>query len=173
MRKLFCGCLMIVYLAPPVLASDGIFVQEIKGEFDEIYGRVRQALEEARFFVIFEADIGHNLARNADRWGEDYNRNGYEGVRSMVICNPWYANQLLNLDPELMALCPMSVTLLYKGGTATVLFKRFASVAPASPAVDVLWEVENTIITAIESAATPDSTSRPGPSGATIESETR
>ncbi|MGH8246349.1 MAG: DUF302 domain-containing protein [Gammaproteobacteria bacterium] len=167
MRGLVCGFLMILYGASPVTASDGIFVQQIKGEFGAVYSRVHPALEEARFFVIFEADIGHNLARNADRWGEDYNRNAYEGVRSLVICNPWYANQLLNLDPELMALCPMSVTLLYKGGVVTVLFERLGVVAPGSPAADVLWEVENTIITAIESAATPDPVS--GPPGVGIE----
>lgn len=156
MKRLYCGCLMILCLAAPVTGADRIFAQEIKGEFSQIYGRVHQALEEARFFVIFEADIGSNLARNAERWGADYNRNGYEGVRSLVICNPWYANQLLNLDPELMALCPMSVTLLYKDGMATVLFERLSPVAPDSPALDVLWEVENTIITAIEGAATPE-----------------
>lgn len=36
--------------------------------------------------------------------GEDYNRNNFEGVHSMVICNPWYANQVLNLDPVMMTL---------------------------------------------------------------------
>ncbi|HSR63949.1 MAG TPA: hypothetical protein VLN56_11145 [Gammaproteobacteria bacterium] len=36
--------------------------------------------------------------------GEEYNRNNFEDVHSMVICNPWYANQVLNLDPVMMTL---------------------------------------------------------------------
>lgn len=36
--------------------------------------------------------------------GEDYNRNNFEGVHSMVICNPCYANQVLNLDSVMMTL---------------------------------------------------------------------
>ncbi|MFN2330189.1 MAG: hypothetical protein ABR612_14875 [Chromatocurvus sp.] len=33
-------------------------------------------LEEAKFFVVFEPDIGENLSRFAERWGEDHNRTG-------------------------------------------------------------------------------------------------
>ena len=156
MRSALWRCLSFLCLSTSVAATDNIFVQEIRGDFGETYDRVHAALEEARFFVIFEADIGHNLARNAQRWGDDYNRNAYEGVRSMVICNPWYANQLLNLDPKVMAVCPMSVTVLYKQGVITVLFERLTAAAPDSPAHDVLWEMENTIISAIESVAMGD-----------------
>jgi uncharacterized protein (DUF302 family) len=118
---------------------------------EETYTELYQALERSRFYVIFEANIGKNLARNKDKWGEDYNRNAFEAVKSMIICNPYFANQLLNLDPDLMALCPMSVTLLHKQGTTTILFEKLMQVSPASPAEDVLWEVETTVITAIES----------------------
>jgi hypothetical protein len=45
----------------------------------------------------------------------------------------------------------MSVTLLHKQGTTTILFEKLMQVSPASPAEDVLWEVETTVITAIES----------------------
>jgi len=68
----------------------------------------------------------------------------------MVICNPWYANQVLNLDQTMMAMCPMTVTLLYNQGTTTVLFERFTPVAAGNPAEDILWKVENTVISAIE-----------------------
>lgn len=151
MRHLLTALLITSSLSLPVMAgSDAIFKHEIKGAFTEIYDKVYKALEESRFFVIFEVNIGKNLARNAERWGDDYNRNKFEGVRSMVICNPWYANQVLNLDPELMALCPLTVTLLYKNGNATVLFEKLMPVAKGSPAEAILWEVENTIISAIE-----------------------
>jgi len=131
--------------------TDAIYEANIDEPVDEIYQELYKALEVARFYVIFEANIGKNLARNAEKWGEDYNRNKFEAVRSMVICNPEYANQVLNLDPKMMALCPLTVTLLYKAGTTTILFEKLTPAATGSPAEDILWEVENTIISTIES----------------------
>ncbi len=136
--------------------TDTIYVAEVSKPVDEIYPALYQALEKARFYVIFEANIGKNLARNAEKWGENYNRNKFETVKSMVICNPEYANEVLNLDPKMMALCPLTVTVLYKAGTTTVLFEKLAPVAAGSPAEDVLWEVENTVISAIESVTDGD-----------------
>jgi len=126
---------------------------KVKQPFDEAYQALYAALEEARFYVIFEANIGQNLARHAGRWGENYNRNRFEHMKSMLICNPWYANQALNLDPRFMAMCPLSVGVIYKQGITTVYFKRLDNVAGSSAADDLLWEVENTIVSAIETVA--------------------
>lgn len=119
---------------------------------EEVYQSVYKSLEESRFYVIFEANIGKNLARNAERWGDEYNKNKFEFVKSMVVCNPYYTNQVMNLAPEMMALCPLTITVMHKEGSSTVLFRRLTPIGKGSDAEDVLWEVENTIITAIENA---------------------
>ena len=129
---------------------DAIYETSVRKPMEEVYSSLYKSLEASRFYVIFEANIGKNLARNAEKWGDDYNRNKYEEVRSMIICNPYYANQVMNLDPRMMALCPMNVTVLHKEGNTTILFERLLPVAAGSPAEDILWEVENTIISAIE-----------------------
>ena len=132
--------------------SGNIFSMQVAKAGEEVYPAVYKSLEASRFYVIFEANIGKNLARNAERWGEDYNRNNFDMVKSMIICNPYFANQVLNLDPEMMALCPLTVTVLSARGNSTVLFQRLTPIARDSAAADVLWEVENTVITAIENA---------------------
>ena len=151
MRNLALAAMTLMLLVPVAAgASDLIYSREIHGQFTQVYDQVHKALEDARFYVIFEANIGKNLARNAKRWGDDYNRSGFEQVRSLVICNPWYANQMLNLDPELIAVCPFSVSLLYRQGTATLLFERPGHLARGK-AADLMWEIENTITTALDS----------------------
>jgi len=129
---------------------EAIFSISVEKPAEEVYQSVYKSLEESRFYVIFEANIGKNLARNAKRWGDEYNRNNFEMVKTMVVCNPYYANQVMNLAPKLMALCPMTITVMHKAGKSTVLFKKLTPAAKGSAAEDVLWEVENTIITAIE-----------------------
>jgi len=151
MMRIFVALLLMFSLACQAgEESAAIFEISADKPMDEIYQNLYKSLEDSGFYVIFEANIGKNLEKNAERWGEDYNRNKFESVRSMVICNPNYSNQLLNLDPKMMALCPMNVTLLHKQGKTTVLFERLMPNAAGSPAQDILWEMENGIISAIE-----------------------
>jgi len=144
-------CVAMMFTNHVIAETDFVYEANVNQPFDGVYQDLYKALETSRFYVIFEANIGKNLARNAEKWGEDYNRNKFEAVRSMVICNPEYANQVLNLDPAMMALCPLTVTVLHKEGTTTILFERLMPAAKGSAAEDILWEVENTIVSAIES----------------------
>ena len=146
---------LLVFAFPCTAGGDDpplVLVFEVRKPFAEAYQEIHAALEEARFYVIFEANIGKNLARNAERWGEDYTRNGFEHIKSLVICNPWYANQALNLDPRFMGMCPLTVGVVHRQGLTTVYFRRLTNLA-GSRAEDLLWEVENTIISAIETVA--------------------
>jgi len=54
--------------------------------------------------VVFEPDIGNDLAGFAERRGGDVNHNALTKIRSMVFCNACYANQAGNLKPRLLAL---------------------------------------------------------------------
>ncbi|MGB5397634.1 MAG: DUF302 domain-containing protein [Gammaproteobacteria bacterium] len=149
--RLLCLCLF----AMQANAADGVFQLRVDKPVDEAYAAVYKALEDARFYVVFEANIGKNLAGFAERWGEDYNRSELSAIRSMVFCNGWYANQVSNLDPSMLGFCPLHLTLIEKNGTATVLFNRPSMAAGTSPAVPVLREVENAVIAAINKALQP------------------
>ncbi len=145
--------LLILFTASVVNAAEelqDIFSISVEKPGEEVYQSVYKSLEESRFYVIFEANIGKNLARNAERWGDEYNKNKFEMVKTMVVCNAYYANQVMNLAPKLMALCPLTITVMYKEGQSTVLFKKLTLTAEGSAAEEILWEVENTIIAAIE-----------------------
>lgn len=153
--SVLCVLLMVIlFCFHPVRAesiTDSVMTFQFKQPFEQAYQSLYQALEEARFYVIFEANIGNNLARNAERWGEDYNRNGFEHIKSLLICNPWYANQALNRDPAYMGMCPLSVGIVHKDGLNTVYFRKLSIEGDESAAAELLWEVENTIVSAIES----------------------
>lgn len=150
--------LTLLLLTTAVRAAEPVYEASAAMAMDSAYPAVREALEERRFFVVFEANMGDTLARFAERWGEDYNRNALDGIRSMVVCNAWYTNQVSNLDPRMLALCPLRVVLVSKEGTTRALFARPTAVAGDSPAARVLKEAEETIIEAIREGlgAAPD-----------------
>ena len=132
-----------------------VYKKTVKGEFTETYKKVFTALENNGYFVVFEPNIGKNLSHFEQRWGKDYNKNQLEAIRSMVFCNAWYANEVSNLDPDMMALCPLHITLTHKNGVTAILFVRPSQVAIASPAKAIAEEMEQDVIRAIEQGFIP------------------
>lgn len=135
--------------------SPGVRVWTTQQNLETTYDSVYKSLEDNRFFVVFEPDIGQNLARFSERWGEDYNRNALSGIRSMVFCNAWYANQVSNLDPDMLALCPLHVTLYARDNETRIVFTRPGHVGEGSQAQALLLELEDAVAAAIETAIAP------------------
>ena len=133
---------------------DTVYRQQINKPVSEVYDSLYKNLEEARFYVVFEPDIGANLARFSEKWGENYNQNNLSVIRSMVFCNAWYANKVSNLDPDMLGFCPLHLTLIERNGNTVVLFNRPGVIAQNSPAKELLIEIETEIITAIQKTLT-------------------
>ena len=147
--------LMIIGLACAQLTmadSPLVYVKQVPGNFDKTYKNVFNALEDNGYYVIFEPNIGKNLANFKDRWGKEYNKNKLEAIRGMVFCSAAQANEISNLDPVLLALCPLHITLTHKEGITQILFVRPSLVGSGSPAEKVTTELEQDVIRTIEAA---------------------
>ncbi len=132
------------------VSHPGVYVQQVDKPVSAVYDALYKSLEEARFYVVFEPDIGKNLARFSEKWGDDYNQNKLSVIRSMIFCNGWYANEVSNLDPNMLGFCPLHLTLIERDGKATVLFNRPGVMAKNSPAQKLLEEIEDKIIGAVQ-----------------------
>lgn len=138
---------------PQAFANDGnVRIWATDSDLDTTYKALYESLENNRFFVVFEPDIQRNLSRFAERWGEDYNRNKLEGIRAMVFCNGWYANQVGNADPDMLALCPLHITLTQQLGQTRILFIRPSRVAAGSKAQVIARELEEAVGKAVDGA---------------------
>jgi len=131
-----------------------IYDRTVTSGMDEVYKNIFTALENNSYFVIFEPNIGKNLSHFAKRWGDDYNKNKLTSIRSMVFCNAWYANKISNIDPSLLALCPLRITLYSKNKKTHILFIRPGKVAGSSKAQKIAKELEDDVIRTIEVAIT-------------------
>ena len=143
----------IALLMAPVFAADspiGVYRQHVNKPIAQVYDNVYKSLEDARFFVVFEPNIGANLANFSKKWGDDYNKNNLTGLRSMVFCNGWYANKVSNLDPDMLGFCPLHLSLVERDGETTVLFNRPSIIAQHSPAKALFLEIETEVIEAIK-----------------------
>jgi len=148
---IFFLALLLSAFGASARSGDAVYSRTVPGDFQRIYRDVYTGLEKAGFHVVYEAFISNALAKHAKEWGDDYNRNHYDVVRSIVICSPYYANQILNHDPKMMVVCPIKVTVLYKQGRATVLYEKLESIDEHSPARKVLQKVDDKIMGVIRS----------------------
>jgi len=128
----------------------GIYKQVVNQPMQKVYPAVYQALEDVNFYVVFEPFISKSISRFAEKWGDDYNQNKLDSIRSMVFCNGWYANKVSNADPDMLALCPLSLSLYEKSGKTVVAFARPSIFAGQSTAGPVLQEIESAVINAIK-----------------------
>jgi len=152
MKKLLFACLLLLW-GGVAAAGSPLFKAEVEAPMPKVYQALYQALENQRLWVVFEADLGGTIAGMAERLGENYNRNGLQGMRALVTCNAWYANEVSNHDPDMLALCPLRVAVTHKDGKTRMLFARPSLHAQGSPALPVIEEVEKLVIDAIEAAA--------------------
>ena len=70
----------------------------------------------------------------------------------MVFCNAWYANKISNIDPGLLALCPLRITLYNKDKQTHILFVRPGKIAANSKGHKIAKELEDDVIRTIEGA---------------------
>jgi len=156
--KIILRCFVLVWVLlsmSSVFAGevpDNVYRQQVNKPLSEMYDKVYKSLEDARFFVVFEPDIGANLARFSEKWGDDYNQNNLSAIRSMVFCNAWYANKVSNLDPDMLGFCPLHLSLIESDGNTIVLFNRPGVMARNSPAKELLRKIEAEVIEAIQKA---------------------
>jgi len=143
----------LLFVAQTAVADDRtVLIWETGKNLETSYDVVYTALEDNKFFVVFEPNIQKNLSAFAERWGKDYNRNGLEGIRSMIFCNGWYANAVSNADPDMLALCPLHITLVQKAGVTKILFVRPTVIAGDSKAQAVAREIEEGVSKALDEA---------------------
>jgi len=142
----------LVTMAQAFADASNVRVWRIEKDLETSYKTIYNSLEKHRFFVVFEPDIQSNISGFAERWGDNYNRNKLEGIRAMVFCNGWYANAVSNADPDMLALCPLHITLIQKDGVTSVLFVRPTAVADGSKAMAVAGELEQDVAKALDEA---------------------
>ena len=152
MRKPLTALILILLSTTLLTASSAIYKVAAHQPFAVSMHALKKSLEAQHLFIIAKADISGTLARMKGKLGKAYNKRGYDKVKSIIFCNPFYANDVLNSDPDMMALCPLKIMLLEKNGTTTALFVRPTALSGKSPAGKTLSTVERKVKMALKAA---------------------
>ena len=112
MRRVVLWITTLFWLGQLATADSRVLVWKLDHDLETAYTIIYKTLEKNRFYVVFEPNIQRNLSGFAERWGDNYNRNNLQGIRALVFCNVWYTNEISNADPDMLAMCPLHITLI-------------------------------------------------------------
>ena len=146
-------CLLLLTLSLSLWA-DAVYTKHYDAPIEKVYPKLIASFDSAYLIVISEIDILEKFkeAGLPDSFGKNFNTNNLTAIKTIIACNGWFGNAVANSDPEMMAFCPIRVTLIEKEGKTSIMYVR-PTVAPKdSKAYPVLQELEQKVIKAIEEA---------------------
>lgn len=149
MMKKIC----LVVLMSVGLWANSVFTHTLDRPMEEVYRELLEKFAQAHLVVVSEINI---LQKFKDvglpkKFGENFNTNELTGIRAIIACNGWFGNEVANADPEMMAFCPIRVTLIEKDGKTTLMFVRPGVAPKETKAYGVLLKLEDKVISTIKS----------------------
>lgn len=151
MKKLL---VLLFTLSITLLADSSVFTKTFDAPMAKVYPKIMNSFDNAHLIVVSEIDIlaKFKAAGLPEKFGKKFNTNNLTGIKAIIACNGWFGNAVANTDPEMMAFCPVRVTLVEKDGKTSVMYVRATVASKESKAYPVLEKLEAKVIQAIEAA---------------------
>jgi len=142
---------ILLTLSANLFASD-FYTKVIYEPIETYYPKFKAAIKKNHMNVLYELDLIKQFKDKGypAKFGKEFNTNKLDGVKTVLVCNGYVGNQVSNIDPIMMALCPIRVTLIKEGGRTTVVFLKHSSVSAPKKIKDLLITLDNVIINTID-----------------------
>jgi len=149
MKKILLACLLTL----SVWAADSnVYKVNYNVGVDKVLNNILTKFKAEGLVVVWQLDILEEFkSKGLDKkFGENFNKAGLSAVKTIIVCNGKFGNDIINADSDMMAYCPVRVTLTEKDGVTTVLYVRPTSAPKDSKGYPSLVELDKKITTSIE-----------------------
>ena len=144
---------LLVALLSVSLFAESVYTKTYTAPASEVYAKLIKALDEAHLIVVSEIDIlaKFKAAGLPKKLGKEFNTNNLTAIKAIIACNGKFGNSIANSDPQMMAFCPVRITVVEKEGKTSVLYVRPTSGTQESKAHASLEALEKKVISTIGS----------------------
>jgi uncharacterized protein (DUF302 family) len=151
MKKILIMCLLSLSLWA---AETNVYKVVYNSPVDKVLANILAKFATEQLVVVWQLDILEEFkAKGLDKkFGADFNTAGLTAVKTLVACNGMLGNGIINSDSDMMAFCPIRITLTEKDGKTSVLYARPTSAPKDSKAYPMLVKLEKKVISAIEAS---------------------
>lgn len=149
MRKILLACLLSVSVWA---AESNVYKVAYKVPVDKVINNILTKFKAEGLVVVWQLDILEEFRQKGldKKFGENFNKAGLSAVKTMIVCNGKFGNDIINADSDMMAYCPVRITLTEKDGVTTVLYVRPSSAPRDSKAYPSLMQLEKKVTKSIE-----------------------
>lgn len=149
MKKILLALLLL--LSTQAFAT-AIHETQINKPIDVYYPLLKKAIEDNKMHVLYEMDLLKKFEDSgyAKKFGTDFNKNNIQAIKTILICNGYVGNQVSNLDPKMMVLCPIKITLIQQGDKTLVSFVKNSDISKNDKINELLMQLDTVIINTIE-----------------------
>ncbi len=149
MRKILLACLLTLSVWA---AESNVYKVNYNAPVDKVLENMLAKFKQEMLVVVWQLDILEEFKKKGldKKFGENFNTAGLSEVRTLVACNGKFGNDIINQDSDMMAYCPIRITLTEKDGVTTVLYVRPSSAPRDSAAYKTLVKLEKKVTKAIE-----------------------
>lgn len=148
MKKIVLGLLLV---ASSLFAIDNVYKRVVNESYDSYLPKLKKEMEINHINVISEIDLVQRFTQAGydKKFGKDFNKNKLEKATSLVLCNGYIGNQVSNIDINMMAFCPIKLTVLSQGGKTIVLYVKSAPNASNKKVVPLLNKLDTVVINTV------------------------
>ncbi|HEY9202864.1 DUF302 domain-containing protein [Sulfurimonas sp.] len=149
MRKILLACLLTLSVWA---AESNVYKVSYNAPVDKVLDNMLAKFKQEMLVVVWQLDILEEFKHKGldKKFGENFNKAGLTAVKTLVACNGKFGNDIINQDSDMMAYCPIRITLTEKDGVTTVLYVRPSSAPRDSKAYQSLVKLEKKVTKAIE-----------------------
>lgn len=150
MKKIMTAVLFTL-LSANLFASE-FYTKVVYDSFESYYPKLLKAIKDNHMNVLYEMDLIKQFKDKgyAEKFGKDFNKNNLESVKTLLICNGYVGNQISNIDPTMMALCPIRLTIIQENKKLIVTFLRHDSIETSSEVKNLLTALDKILINTID-----------------------
>lgn len=134
------------------LFASEFYSKVVHESFDSYYPKLKAAIKKNHMNIIYELDLIKQFKDKgySEKFGSEFNKNKLDGVKTLLICNGYVGNQISNLNPAMMALCPIRLTIIQDSRKLTVTFLRHDSINAPQEVKSLLTTLDTILINTIE-----------------------
>ena len=143
---------IILILCSTQLGATQIYQKEVGLPLEKYYPKLKAAIQANHMNILYELDLLEQFKKSgyAEKFGEDFNRNHLKAVKTLLLCNGYVGNQISNIDPDMMALCPIRLTIISKGSGTKVVFMKSSHLATSKKIKQLLATLDEILIHTID-----------------------
>ncbi len=142
---------LFLLLSVNLFASE-FYTKVIYEPLESYYPKLKKAIDENHMNILYEMDLIKQFKDEgySEKFGKDFNKNNLQGVKTLLICNGYVGNQVSNLDPKMMALCPIRLTIIEENKKLTVTFLRHDTIETSKEIKSLLTKLDTILKNTID-----------------------